>query len=587
MKVRPGGLQQLGIAFAVAASLALTGCAGVGTEPTGTATGPVGASGEAARPSTSPTESPGTSGATAIDALPTQAELDRARQDADQLDTRRLAAQLVVPRRENDPAVAARLTQEVGFGGAVLFAEHVPASRDAVVSTVTRANEQISQAVAADRPWPAFIGVDQEGGPIARLGAPLTQFPSAMALGATGDASLARKVGAASGSELAALGFTVVLAPDADVTSGPDDPTIGVRSPGSDAALVARIAVGYAQGYADAGLLSAGKHFPGHGSVAGDTHVGGVRQKAGLDALMARDLLPFSDLITAGVPALMTAHIVLDSVDSKAPATLSRPVLTGLLREKLGFRGLVVTDALEMGAVTEGAGPGEAAVQAVEAGADVLLMPSDPRAAAVALTQAVDSGRLSRDRLLDSAARMIASLRHSADRATVAPVTPGQSASGGQGPHAEVAAEVAKASITQVSGACGERLIADGMVVSGGTETDRTLLRAAAREAGVALDQGTRVVLVSGAAYRAAENAAGAATEQRSRAGASGSDVTIALDVPYPLSRAPGVTLATFGRTPATFTALVDVLTGKHPAQGALPVTVGSKPVGSGCAPAR
>ena len=530
----------------------------------------------------------GDSGAALIGGLPTAEELQRARRDADRLDTRRLAAQLVVPRRENEVAAAEKLTRQVGFGGAVLFAEHVPAGASAVVSTVTKANEAISRAVASDRSWPAFIAVDQEGGPVQRLGAPLTQFPSAMALGAAGDGSLAREVGAASGSELAALGFTAVLAPDADVTSGPDDPTIGVRSPGADAQLVSRIALGYARGYADAGLVSVGKHFPGHGSVSGDTHVGSVRQRASLDALLARDLLPFGDLVEAGVPALMTAHIVLDAVDAAAPATLSAPVLTGLLRERLGFEGLIITDALEMGAVTQGAGPGEAAVRAVEAGADVLLMPSDPRAAASALAQAVESGRLSRDRLLDSAARMIATLRHAAERAQVAPVTPKTPMSAPQNAHAEIATKVARASITQLSGTCGERLVADGIVITGGSQTDRDLLRAAAREAGLRVGAGTPVTLIGGGGYRAAENAPGAAgnaPEKRTGAASSrAAGVLIALDVPYPLGGAPGVALAAFGRTPATFSALVEVLTGEREAQGTLPVPVGATPIGYGCA---
>ena len=560
------------------AVLALTACTGTG--------GTGGPGGGTAQPGGTPAPaspvSPGPEN-DGIGGLPTQAELDRARQAADTLDTRRLAAQLVVPRRENDAAAAAELTRQVGFGGAVLFAEHVPSDPAAVVRVVRGANEQITAAVAADRQWPAFIAVDQEGGPIERIGAPLTRFPSAMALGAAGDAGLARRVGAASGSELASLGFTAVLAPDADVTSGPDDPTIGVRSPGSDAGLVGRIAVGLAEGYADAGLVSTGKHFPGHGSVSGDTHVGTVRQDAALDALMARDLLPFRELTAAGAPAVMTAHIVLDAVDGEEPATLSRPVLTGLLRERLGFQGLIVTDALEMGAVTKGsggAGAGEAAVRAIEAGADVLLMPSDPRAAVTALSQAVESGRLSRDRLLDSASRMIATLWRAADRATVEPVDPGTPSPA----HAGLAEELAAASITQLTGACGERLIGEGIRISGGTETDRALLRAAARAAGVALDQGTRVTLVGGGSYRAAEN--GPAREGGGVAtGARDTDVTIALDVPYPLRNASGVTLATFGRTPATFTALVDVLTGERRAEGALPVAVGSKGVGDGCGP--
>lgn len=563
-----------GAAGLAVALLAVTACSGADVEGVG-GTDPTTASSEQSRAAESADDASGIGG------VPSEEDVVRARKDAEALATPRLAAQLVVPRRENDVAAAAALTQEVGFGGVVLFSEHVPSDPAALVSTVTGANERITRAVAHDRGWPAFVAVDQEGGPIQRLGAPLTQFPSAMALGASDDEGLAREVGSASGSELAALGFTVVLAPVADVTSGPGDPTIGVRSPGSDPARVSRIAQGYAQGYADAGLVSVAKHFPGHGSVSGDTHVGAVHQRADLHSLLRRDLLPFRDLAVAGAPAVMTAHVVLDEVDPQAPATLSQPVLTGVLRERLGFRGLIVTDALEMGAVTQGAGPGEAAVRALEAGADVLLMPTDPRAAVTAVTAAVESGRLSRERLLDSAALMIATLRHAAERADVAPVAPSPGAQTPTGPHADLALQVARSSITQLTGRCGERLVGDSITVSGGEERDRALLQEAARAAGLGVGGGTPVRLVGGGTYRAAEG--DAPGEQTGTAGASSTDVTIALDVPYPLADSRGVTLAAFGRTPATFTALAEVLSGERAAPGVLPVEVGSRSVGAGC----
>ena len=534
-----------------------------------------------------------------IDALPSADEVRQARADVEALSTSRLAAQLIVPRRDADPAVAAEHAVRSGFGGTVHFADHTPANPNDVVRQIRQDNRRISEAVERDRNWPAFVAVDQEGGPITRIREPLAQFGSAMSLGATGDPALVREVGEASARQLADLGFTVVLAPDADVTSGPDDPTIGVRSPGSDPQKVAEVASALASGYADAGLVSTGKHFPGHGSVDGDTHDGVVHQHADLQTLHGRDLVPFARLIEQGVPAVMTAHITVDRIDADNPATLSAPVLTGLLRDSLGFEGLIVTDALEMGAIGEGVDSGEAAVRALEAGADVLLMPSDPPGTLAAVTSAVDSGRLTRERLLDSAARMVATLRHASDRA-------GQNSGGADQRREpeEVAQAAAAASITQLGGSCGQRLVGEGIAISGGNERDRELLTQAARTRGLSVGSGTPVRLIGAGDYAAAEGAAyrfdtvreaeNAPVEARAISAGSGrwaasatptthDAVTVALDVPYPLANQPGVSLATYGRTPATMTALVGVLTGERAAKGTLPVAVGDKPVGTGC----
>lgn len=569
--------------------LTLAACSGgIGIAPTPSNEAPL--AGTAVPTQTSP-----------VDALPTQAEIEEARVDVEKLSTRRLAAQLVVPRRENDTVAAASGIRDVGYGGAVHFAEHTPERAEDVVEGVTRANMRLEQAVAADRSWPAFIAVDQEGGPVARIGAPLTQFGAAMGLGAAGDPDLAREVGAGAARELAELGFTVVLAPVADVTVGPSDPTIGVRSPGSDPQLVASIASGLAEGYADAGLVSVAKHFPGHGSVTGDTHTGEVHQDASVEELRERDLVPFTRMTEHGAPAIMTAHVIVDQVDAGSPATFSKPVLTGLLREDVGFRGLVLSDALDMGAVSasEGeasapVGPGEPAVRAVEAGVDVLLMPSDPQAAVESLTAAVESGRLTRERLVDSAARMVATLRHAAVRSTLPPAEAGS--------HEQLAASAGRRSITQLSGACGARLVGDGITVSGGTAQDRSLLTAAAQEAGLQVGSGTAVRLVGGEGYNAAEGqpavlgptpredelaAALLRDPVAAPAPATPEAVTVALDVPYPLAGLAGTTLATYGRTGATMTALVEILRGETAPQGKLPVAVGGHPVGSGCGSGR
>ncbi|MDO5711378.1 MAG: glycoside hydrolase family 3 N-terminal domain-containing protein, partial [Micrococcales bacterium] len=248
--------------------------------------------------------------APAMPGLPSAADLTAARREVAKLPLDKLAAQLVVPRQTGDRASAAAGLRTRGYGGYAVFRGNLPAG-SAAIPAARSDNAAFARAVAASgRSWPAFISIDQEGGPVTRLEAPMTPFPAVMALGAARDPGLARRVGAASGAELRSLGYTVVLAPDADVTIGAADPTIGIRSPGSDPKLVARISTALAAGYLDAGILPTLKHFPGHGGVSADTHVGTVRQRASLAQLRARDLVPFAEAVRSGVPAIMTAHIV-------------------------------------------------------------------------------------------------------------------------------------------------------------------------------------------------------------------------------------------------------------------------------------
>lgn len=551
------------VAFASAVAIGAAGCTAATPTAQGTSTKAV----------TPATATVGDAVATPSNTTPrsdvTAAHLRAAAADVSRLSTAALAAQLIVPDLGSIDANAAATVRRQGFGGVVVMRSALPSGPSAAPAAKA-GNARISAAVTASgRPWPAFIAVDQEGGTVTRLDAPLTQFPGAMALGATRSSELAAKVGRASGAELRGLGFTVVMAPDADVTIGPADPTIGVRSPGSDPALVSRISLGYVSGYRQAGILPVVKHFPGHGSVQGDTHTGLARQRANLASLNKRDLVPFRDAARAGAPAVMTAHVVLDAVDKKRPASLSRAVTTDLLRKRLGYSGLVVTDALNMGAVTQGTGPGEAAVRAVEAGADVLLMPADPAAAVKAIDAAVNRGRLSRARLEDSAARMVATMR-----ATVR-AAPKDSAPGS---HGRVAGDVATASITQISGRCGRRLVGRSISIGGGTPADRAGLAAAAKRAGLRVGGagGSTVRLLGGGVYRA-----GAARGSGASTGTG--DVLVALDVPYGLASGSGTKIAAYGRTPATFAALVAVLLGRETARGSLPTPVGSIPMGAGC----
>lgn len=566
------------VAAAATVMALLTACSGEDS-PTGTSTpeavsSPTTSSaGESsAAPSTSATPSP-TATATQAPAsgVPTDAELAKARADVSKLPTEKLAGQVIVGFYSGTGAnAAASAIRKNHLGGVIVFDNNVPKDSGQVVSTIRASSAAAQQAMRDDgRDWPAIISVDQEGGPVARLGPPFTELPAGMAYGAAHDPALATKVAQAAGQELRALGMTMVFAPDADVTIGGQDPTIGVRSPGSDPQLVAQTAAAQAKGYTQAGVIPVVKHFPGHGSVTTDSHVGLPVQKSSVAELKKRDLLPFQQLVSSGAPAVMSAHVVLSELDPNAPTTMSHAVTTGLLRDQLGFKGLVVTDALQMGAVSERYGPARGAVQALKAGADVLLMPADPGASVKAITAAVGSGELSRDRLITSAARIVATMRRSTTQQPPANVV---------GNHQDEALALARASVTQVSGACGKRLVGEGVNVSGGTAADRSRFNAAAERAGLKTGSGTNVGLIGGGAYNAGSG------KDTGSSGGQG-QVLISLDTPYALAGgAPNATrIAAFGRTPQTFDAVAEVLAGKRKATGKLPVAVGSWKIGAGC----
>ena len=256
--------------------------------------------------------------------------------------------------------------------------------------------------------YPLLFGIDQEGGTISHFHPrEVTLFPGNMALGAAGDPALARAVGNAVGLELAYAGFNLDFAPVLDVASEPDNPIVGTRSFGSSPDMVRQLGTAFSRGLGDAGVAAVAKHFPGHGGTLRDSHHElpvVARSRAGLEGL---ELPPFRAAVAAQVPAVMSAHVVFPALDDK-PATLSRPILTGLLRRDLGFEGVVVTDALNMQAITDYLSPGEAAVRSVRAGADLLLLVGSEAVQNEvynALKSALADGRLSRARVRDATAR--------------------------------------------------------------------------------------------------------------------------------------------------------------------------------------
>jgi beta-N-acetylhexosaminidase len=264
-------------------------------------------------------------------------------------------------------------------------------------------------ALAQPAHVPLQISVDQEGGAlVARFGAPATQMPGNMALGAGRSASDARRSAEVIGSELAAVGVTQDYAPVSDVNVNPNNPVIGIRSIGGDPGLVSSLASAQVTGYHAGGVSAVAKHFPGHGDTGVDSHFGLPQVTHTLAQFEAIDLPPFRADIAAGVDTIMTAHVVFPAVDpSGAPATMSHKILTGVLRDELGFDGLIVTDALDMAGATATYPPDVAPVQALLAGADQLLVPPQMDTAYAAVLGAVRDGTISRHRLDESVYRIL------------------------------------------------------------------------------------------------------------------------------------------------------------------------------------
>ncbi|WP_055589401.1 glycoside hydrolase family 3 protein [Streptacidiphilus griseoplanus] len=311
-----------------------------------------------------------------------------------------------------------------GLGGVLLFARNTP---DAGTTAA------LTAALRAENP-DVIVAADEEGGQVTRLeSATGSSWPGNAALGHVDDPELTEQVAAEQGRFLARAGIDLDYAPTADVNSDPANPVIGVRSFGADAAAAARHTAAFVRGMQGAGVAACAKHFPGHGDTRLDSHHDLPLLTLDRETLHRRELLPFRAAISAGVRSVMAGHLLVPCLDPGNPASLSRPVLTGLLRRELGFQGLIVTDALEMKAVHRGADLPGLAVRAVAAGADVLCVGAQRTdeelvlALRDALVAAVHNGSLDEERLADAARRVgrLADWRRVARRSagTPAPVT--------------------------------------------------------------------------------------------------------------------------------------------------------------------
>lgn len=334
---------------------------------------------------------------------PSEEHLAQARAAVSAMSPQEVAGQVIIAGwsgTNGDSAITA--LERYHVGGLIFMGPNIKTAEQVAAAA---AKMQTANAEAG-RTWPLVLSVDQEGGRVSRLKNVISKVPAFNKL-AEGPDSSVRTTYAKMAREMSALGFTMDFAPVADVTIGAADPAIGDRSPAGDPHRAADAVVAATQGLLDGAIVPTVKHFPGHGSVTTDSHVGLPVQSATVAELWQRDLIPFQAAVNAGVPVVMIGHIDVPELDPGVPASLS-PAAYALLRDELGFAGVTVTDALNMAAVTAGYKNGEESVAALRAGVDLLLMPPNLGAAHEAIVAALADGSLSRDRIDDAATRVVA-----------------------------------------------------------------------------------------------------------------------------------------------------------------------------------
>lgn len=318
-------------------------------------------------------------------------------------DFRRQAGQLAIAgfAGHSIPEDLKALAREFDLAGVIFFARNIESPDQ--VAELSREAQELS------RELPLWVSVDQEGGRVARLRSPFTEWPPMLTLGRSGDAALAERFARALAAELGAVGISLDFTPVLDVLTNPKNPVIGDRSLAERAEDVARLGSVIIRALQGAGIAASGKHFPGHGDTSVDSHFELPLVEHPPDRLDAVELVPFRAAIDAGVASIMTAHILIPSLDAAVPATLSPKIVDGLLKRQLGYDGLVLSDDLEMKAISGRYGMAEATVMAISAGCDAVLMcgeNQDAQARAIeAVIRAVEEGTVPLKRAEDALAR--------------------------------------------------------------------------------------------------------------------------------------------------------------------------------------
>jgi beta-N-acetylhexosaminidase len=293
------------------------------------------------------------------------------------------------------------LAREFSLGGVILFSRNIEAAEQ--VAELAHDVQQLSAAL------PLWVSVDQEGGRVARLKEPFTVWPPMAVLGRCGDEALASRFAAALAAELRAVGITLDYAPVLDIHTNEKNPVIGDRALSADAEMVGRLGAAIVRGLQEHGVAACGKHFPGHGDTSVDSHLELPLVEHPPDRIRRVECVPFRAAIAADVAFIMTAHILVPALDEKSPATLSRAIVYDLLRDELGFEGVILSDDLEMKAIAATYQVPDAAVQALRAGCDGLLVcsgqPEVQSAVLEALVHAVEQDVVPLKRLEDAMAR--------------------------------------------------------------------------------------------------------------------------------------------------------------------------------------
>lgn len=288
-----------------------------------------------------------------------------------------------------------------GVGGVILFARNIESPRQ-VAGLIAEIKGRVG------RPLP--VAIDHEGGRVMRVQEPFTQTPPMRVLGKIGDENLVRQVGRVFAKELRAVGFDMDLAPVLDVDTHADNPVIAARSFANDVGLVTRMGLALIEGLQSQGMAACAKHFPGHGDTAEDSHKNLPHVLHDLSRLKNIELPPFQAACRAGVAGIMTAHIIYEALDSQYPATMSERIIDGLLRKEIGYDGLVISDDLEMKAITDHFGVNQAVVRAAAAGADCLLACHNPDVMHLAIDTLTQAARED-----DALAKMVMAANHRQD----------------------------------------------------------------------------------------------------------------------------------------------------------------------------
>ncbi|MCI4011085.1 glycoside hydrolase family 3 N-terminal domain-containing protein [Brevibacterium sp. ZH18] len=484
--------------MALTTALVLAGCSGGTSDPKASSSG----------------SGPGTGAESAQSPSPAPTEVgpadfaDQAKGIVDSFSDEELAGSLIIGTWSGtDTQTGVNLVTKNHLGGVIIMGDNLP--QDPTSDQVKGVTKAITGARTKGQP--VSIGVDQEGGPVSRLSTGALPFPPLMAFGAAQDPELTQTATAVQGRNLADLGFTIDFAPDADVTTGPKDVAINVRSAGDDYKNAAEVVAEAVTGYHLGGVGSAAKHFPGHGRLHVDSHKALPVSQKSIDELEDTDLLPFKSAVKAGVPMVMMGHIGLPDAKT-TPATLNPKAYTAL-RTKLDYDGVIITDALNMEAVNQNLRGGET-VKALQAGADLALMPPDSAAGQQAVVKAMKDGDLKKSDLKKKARRVVAMQLATADvqkgLADAESSGSGSDSSGSDSDGAgnagakdlgakdpeKVLTEVGEKSLTVLKGKCSYKGT-DSISIVGGSEKEKTALTAAAKDAGISVGSGGTSVSLS------------------------------------------------------------------------------------------